>query len=79
MDIQRSGIKARKDVQKSPEGCPKWDSGTELLQRSFSDGYKAEMVEPYRISCKLITQVGGDLGQTVSAVRRCVAKADAGR
>ena len=45
-------------------------------RRSFSDEYKAEVVELCRTSDKTITEVAGDLGLTVSAVRRWVAQAD---
>ena len=45
-------------------------------RRSFSDEYKAEVVELCRSSDKSITEVAGDLGLTVSAVRRWVAQAD---
>jgi transposase len=45
-------------------------------RRSFSDEYKAEVVELCRTSDKSITEVAGDLGLTVSAVRRWVAQAD---
>jgi len=45
-------------------------------RRSFSDEYKAEVVELCRSSDKTITEVAGDLGLTVSAVRRWVAQAD---
>jgi transposase len=50
-------------------------------RRSFSDEYKAEVVELCRTSGKPISEVAGDLGLTVSAVRRWVAQAeiDAGR
>jgi transposase len=45
-------------------------------RRSFSDEYKAEVVELCRTSGKTIAEVAGDLGLTVSAVRRWVAQAD---
>jgi transposase len=45
-------------------------------RRSFSDEYKTEVVELCRTSDKSITEVAGDLGLTVSAVRRWVAQAD---
>jgi transposase len=45
-------------------------------RRSFSDEYKAEVVELCRTSGKSITEVAADLGLTVSAVRRWVAQAD---
>jgi transposase len=45
-------------------------------RRSFSDEYKAEVVDLCRTSDKTITEVGGDLGLTVSAVRRWVAQAE---
>ena len=45
-------------------------------RRSFSDEYKAEVVELCRASGKSISEVAGDLGLTVSAVRRWVAQAD---
>ena len=45
-------------------------------RRSFSDEYKAEVVELCRTSDKTITEVAQDLGLTVSAVRRWVAQAD---
>jgi transposase len=45
-------------------------------RRSFSDEYKAEVVDLWRTSDKTITEVAGDLGLTVSAVRRWVAQAD---
>jgi transposase len=45
-------------------------------RRSFSDEYKAEVVELCRSSDKTIAEVSGDLGLTVSAVRRWVAQAD---
>jgi transposase len=45
-------------------------------RRSFSDEYKAEVVELCRTSGKSITEVAGDLGLTVSGVRRWVAQAD---
>ena len=45
-------------------------------RRSFSDEYKAEVVELCRTSGKSISEVAGDLGLTVSAVRRWVAQAD---
>ena len=45
-------------------------------RRSFSDEYKAEVVELCRTSGKSISGVAGDLGLTVSAVRRWVAQAD---
>jgi len=45
-------------------------------RRSFSDEYKAEVVDLCRTSDKTITEVAGDLGLTVSAVRRWVAQAD---
>ena len=45
-------------------------------RRSFSDEYKAEVVELCRTSAKSITEVAGDLGLTVSAVRRWVGQAD---
>jgi transposase len=45
-------------------------------RRSFSDEYKAEVVELCRSSGKTIAGVAGDLGLTVSAVRRWVAQAD---
>jgi transposase-like protein len=43
-------------------------------RRSFSDAYKAEVVELYRTSGKSITEVAQDLGLTVSALRRWVAQ-----
>ena len=45
-------------------------------RRSFSDEYKAEVVELCRTSGKSISEVASDLGLTVSAVRRWVAQAD---
>jgi transposase len=45
-------------------------------RRSFSDEYKAEVVELCRSSDKSITEVATDLGLTISAVRRWVAQAD---
>ncbi len=45
-------------------------------RRSFSDEYKAEVVELCRTSGKSISEVSQDLGLTVSAVRRWVAQAD---
>ena len=45
-------------------------------RRSFSDEYKAEVVELCRSSDKTIAEVAGDLCLTVSAVRRWVAQAD---
>ena len=45
-------------------------------RRSFSDEYKAEVVELCRTSGKSIAEVSQDLGLTVSAVRRWVAQAD---
>ena len=45
-------------------------------RRSFSDEFKAEVVELCRRSDKTIAEVSGDLGLTVSAVRRWVAQAD---
>ena len=45
-------------------------------RRSFSDEYKAEVVELCRTSGKSIPEVASDLGLTVSAVRRWVAQAD---
>jgi transposase len=45
-------------------------------RRSFSDEFKAEVVELCRTSGKSISEVAGDLGLTVSAVRRWVAQAD---
>jgi transposase len=45
-------------------------------RRSFSDEYKAEVVELCRTSDKTIAEVSHDLGLTVSAVRRWVAQAD---
>ena len=45
-------------------------------RRSFSDEYKAEVVELCRTSGKSIAEVARDLGLTVSAVRRWVAQAD---
>jgi len=45
-------------------------------RRSFSDEYKAEVVELCRTSDKSITEVAQDLGLTVSAVRRWVAQAE---
>jgi transposase len=45
-------------------------------RRSFSDQYKAEVVELCRTSGKTVTEVSNDLGLTVSAVRRWVAQAD---
>ena len=38
-------------------------------RRSFSDEYKAEVVELCRTSGKSISEVAGDLGLTVSAVQ----------
>ncbi|HEY6429812.1 MAG TPA: transposase [Acidimicrobiales bacterium] len=46
------------------------------LRRSFSDEYKAEVVDLCRSSGKTISEVSRDLGLTVSAVRRWVAQAD---
>jgi transposase-like protein len=43
-------------------------------RRSFSDAYKAEVVELCRTSGKSITEVAQDLGLTVSALRRWVAQ-----
>ncbi len=50
-------------------------------RRSFSDEYKAEVVELCRTSGKSIAQVARDLGLGETAVRRWVAQAeiDAGR
>jgi len=50
-------------------------------RRSFSDEYKAEVVELCRTSGKSISEMSQDLGLTVSAVRRWVAQAgiDGGR
>ena len=50
-------------------------------RRSFSDEYKAEVVELCRTSGKSIAQVCRDLGISETAVRRWIAKAeiDAGR
>jgi transposase len=50
-------------------------------RRSFSDEYKAEVVELCRTSGKSIAQVARDLGIGETAVRRWVAQAeiDAGR
>jgi len=50
-------------------------------RRSFSDEYKAEVVELCRTSGKSIAQVAHDLGIGETAVRRWVAQAeiDAGR
>jgi len=45
-------------------------------RRSFSDEYKAELVDLCRTSGKSISEVSRDLGLTVSAVRRWVAQAD---
>jgi transposase len=45
-------------------------------RRSFSDEYKAEVVDLCRTSGKTISEVAADLGLTVSAVRRWVAQAD---
>jgi transposase len=45
-------------------------------RRSFSDEYKAEVVELCRTSDKSIAEVSHDLGLTVSAVRRWVAQND---
>ena len=45
-------------------------------RRSFSDEYKAEVVELCRTSGKSISEVARDLGLTVSAVRRWVSQAD---
>ena len=45
-------------------------------RRSFSDEYKAEVVQLCRTSDKTITEIAQDLGLTVSAVRRWVAQAD---
>ena len=45
-------------------------------RRSFSDEYKAEVVELCRTSAKSISEVASDLGLTVSAVRRWVTQAD---
>ncbi len=45
-------------------------------RRSFSDEYKAEVVELCRTSGRSISEVSHDLGLTVSAVRRWVAQAD---
>jgi transposase len=45
-------------------------------RRSFSDEYKAEVVELCRTGGKSISEVASDLGLTVSAVRRWVAQAD---
>ena len=45
-------------------------------RRSFSDEYKAEVVDLCRTSGKSISEVSRDLGLTVSAVRRWVAQAD---
>ena len=45
-------------------------------RRSFSDEYKAEVVELCRTSGKSISEVSQDFGLTVSAVRRWVAQAD---
>ena len=46
----------------------------ERPRRSFSDAYKAEVVELCRTSGKSITEVVQDLGVTVSTLRRCVAQ-----
>jgi transposase len=50
-------------------------------RRSFSDEYKAEVVELCRTSGKSIAAVARDLGLTETALRRWVAQAeiDAGR
>ena len=50
-------------------------------RRSFSDEYKAEVIELCRTSGKSIAQVCRDLGLGETAVRRWIAKAeiDAGR
>jgi transposase len=45
-------------------------------RRSFSDEYKAEVVELCRSSDKTIAEVAHDLGLTPSAVRRWVAQAE---
>jgi transposase len=45
-------------------------------RRSFSDEYKAEVVELCRTGGKSISEVASDLDLTVSAVRRWVAQAD---
>jgi transposase len=45
-------------------------------RRSFSDEYKAEVIELCRTSGKSISEVSQDLGLTVSAVRRWVVQAD---
>jgi transposase len=45
-------------------------------RRSFSDEYKAEVVELCRTSDKSIPEVARDLGLGVTAVRRWVAQAD---
>jgi transposase len=45
-------------------------------RRSFSDEYKAEVVELCRSSDKAIAEVAHDLGLTPSAVRRWVAQAE---
>ncbi len=50
-------------------------------RRSFTDEYKAEVIELCRVSGKSTAAVAQDLGLTPSAVRRWVAQAeiDAGR
>jgi transposase len=45
-------------------------------RRSFSDEYKAEVVELCRTSGKSIPDVARDLGLGVTAVRRWVAQSD---
>jgi transposase len=50
--------------------------GRSPKRRSFTSGYKAEVVALCRTSGKTIAQVARDLGLTVTAVRRWVAQAE---
>ncbi len=70
-DIHDRAAKPRKDVQNGDHGAEE-----EGPRPSFSDEYKAEVVDVCRTSDKSITEVAQDLGLTVSAVRRWVAQAD---
>jgi transposase len=70
-DIHDRAAKPGRDVQNGHHGRE-----TEAATRSFSDEYKAEVVELCRTSGKSIAEVAGDLGLTVSAVRRWVGEAD---
>jgi len=70
-DIHDRAARPRKDVQNGDHGA-----ATETPRRSFSDEYKAEVVDLCRTSDKSISEVARDLGLTVSAVRRWVAQDD---